>query len=160
MCPFALSCFDFITLTFLNSYFSSGDWAEDNTQCGHCDNCTRDPTSVIESDVTLDAKRILAVARVLYSKKIKVTAAQLAETARGSGRHAKLLQLSTSDRTKLSSHVCGLMFLRHGVNPGQKCRTAIFLLIICSSKSSSTSRLLVMRTRYKFTWNPVLNHIG
>ena len=105
MCPFSLSSFDLITLT-PKSYFSSGDWAEDNTRCGHCDNCTRDPTSVIESDVTLDAKRILAVARALRSKKIKVTAAQLAETARGSGRHAKLLQLGTSDQTKLSSHVC------------------------------------------------------
>jgi hypothetical protein len=138
MCPFALSGFDFITLTLQNSYFSSSDWADDNTRCGHCDNCTRDPTSVVETDVTLDAKRIIAVARVLHSKKIKMTAAQLAEAARGSGRHSKLLQLSPSDRTKLSSHVCGLMLLRHGVNLGQKCRTATSLLIICLSKSSST----------------------
>lgn len=138
MCPFALSGFDFITLTLQNSYFSSSDWADDNTRCGHCDNCTRDPTSVVETDVTLDAKRIISVARVLHSKKIKMTAAQLAEAVRGSGRHSKLLQLSPGDRTKLSSHVCGLMLLRHGVNPGQKCRTATSLLIICSSKSSST----------------------
>ena len=108
-----------MTLTLQNSYFSSSDWAEDNTRCGHCDNCTRDPTSVIESDVTLDAKQILAVARVLHSKKIKMTAAQLAETARGSGRHAKLLQLSPNDRTKLSPHVSGLMLPRRGLNPGQ-----------------------------------------
>src|SRR6267154_3203922 len=139
MCPFALSGFDSITLTPKNSYFSSSDWAEDNTRCGHCDNCTRDPTSVIESDVTLDAKRMLAVARNLHSKQIKVIAAQLAETARGSGQHAKLLQLSPSDRTKLSSHVCSPMFLRHGVNSGQKYRTATSLLLICSSKGSSTS---------------------
>ena len=119
MCPFTLSGFVLITLTLQNSYFSSSDWAEDNTRCGHCDNCTRDPTSVIESDVTLDAKRMLNLARDLHSRKIKVTAAQLAETARGSGQHAKLLQISPSDRTKLSSHVCSLMLLRHGVNPGQ-----------------------------------------
>lgn len=99
-------CLDFKTcrkLIFAN-YFSSSDWAEDNTRCGHCDNCNRDPSSVIESDVTLDAKRMLNLARDLHAKKIKVTAAQLAETARGSGQHAKLLQLSPSDRTKLSSH--------------------------------------------------------
>ncbi|KAF8488965.1 P-loop containing nucleoside triphosphate hydrolase protein [Russula emetica] len=99
-------CLDFKScrkLIFAN-YFSSSDWAEDNTRCGHCDNCTRDPTSVIESDVTLDAKRMLKVARDLHSKKIKVTAAQLAEAARGSGQHGKRLQLSPSDRTKLSSH--------------------------------------------------------
>jgi len=93
-----------------NSYFSSSDWAEDNTRCGHCDNCTRDPTSVIESDVTLEAKRVLAVARVLHSKKINVSAAQLAQAARGSGQHAKQLQLSPGDRLKLSSHVRGLSF--------------------------------------------------
>lgn len=116
MCLFALSRFDFITLTLRSSYFSSSDWAEDNTRCGHCDNCTRDPTLVIESDVTLDAKRMLAVARDLHSKKIKVTAAQLAEAARGSGQHAKQLQLIPSDRKKLSSNVCSLMLLRHGVN--------------------------------------------
>lgn len=111
---------DFITLTLQNSYFSSSDWAEDNTRCGHCDNCTRDPTSVVESDVTLDAKRMLKVARDLHSKKIKVTAAQLAETARGSGQHAKLLQLSPSDRTKLSTHVRNLTVLLHRVDQGQK----------------------------------------
>jgi len=131
--------FDFIRLTHRNSYFSSSDWAEDNTQCGHCDNCTRDPTSVIDNDVTLDAKRMLTIARDLYSRKINVTAAQLAEAARGVGRHAKLLQLSPSDRTKLSSHVCSLTLIRHVLNPSQKCRTATSLLIICSSKNSSTN---------------------
>jgi hypothetical protein len=150
MCPFALSGFDFITLTLQNSYFSSSDWAEDNTRCGHCDNCTRDPTSVIENDVTLDAKRMLTVAHALNSKKIKVTAAQLAEAARGAGGHAKLLQLSPSDQTKLSSHVCSLMLLQHGINPGQKRRTATSLLLICSSKISSTNQLLLIRTGCKF----------
>lgn len=104
-------CLDFKRcrkLIFAN-YFSSSDWAEDNTRCGHCDNCTRDPTSVLESDVKLDARRMLTVARDLHSKKIKVTAAQLAEAARGSGQHAKLLQLSPSDRTKLSSHDCDIV---------------------------------------------------
>jgi hypothetical protein len=138
MCPFPRSGFDLITLTLQNSYFSSSEWADDDARCGHCDNCTRDPTSVVESDVTLDAKRMLAVARALHSEKIKMTTAQLAEAARGSGPLAKRLQLSPSDRTKLSSQVCGLIILRNGVNPGQTCRTATFLLVICSSKSSST----------------------
>jgi len=85
-----------------NSYFSSSEWAEDDTRCGRCDNCTRDPKSVIESDVTPDAKRILAVARSLFSREIKATAAQLAQAARGHGNHAKLLQLDPGDTVKLS----------------------------------------------------------
>ncbi|KAI0302808.1 P-loop containing nucleoside triphosphate hydrolase protein, partial [Multifurca ochricompacta] len=85
-------------------YFSSFDstWAEDNSRCGHCDNCTRDPASVVQSDVTLDAKRVLAVARILHSRKIKVTAAQLALTTRGAGPQSKLLQLAPGDKVTLS----------------------------------------------------------
>lgn len=128
MYHFALSGSNFVTLTFQNSYFSSSDWAEDKTLCGHCDNCTRDLASVIERDVTLDAKRMLAIARVLHSKKIKVTAAQLAQAARGLGPHVKPLQLSTNDRTKLSSHVCSLMLIRHGVNPRQKMQECDILI--------------------------------
>jgi hypothetical protein len=105
MFRYAPSGLDFVELTNQNSYFSSSEWAEDSTRCGHCDNCTRDPTTVIESDVTLEAKRVLAIARLLNSRKVKVTAAQLAQAARGSGPHVKLLQLNPGDRVTLSSHV-------------------------------------------------------
>lgn len=98
-------CAVWLTLTLQNSYFSSSDWSEDNSRCGHCDNCTRDPTSVIESDVTLEAKRVLSITRLLHSKKIKVTAAQLAQAARGSGPHVKLLQLTPGDGVTLSYQV-------------------------------------------------------
>ncbi|KAI0253441.1 P-loop containing nucleoside triphosphate hydrolase protein [Lactifluus subvellereus] len=54
-----------------NRHFSVSEWAEDSTQCGHCDNCTRDPTLVMQSDVTLDAKRVLAVARTLHSGRLR-----------------------------------------------------------------------------------------
>ncbi|KAH9983807.1 P-loop containing nucleoside triphosphate hydrolase protein [Russula compacta] len=85
-----------------NRYFSSCDWAEDSTRCGHCDNCTRDPASVIQSDVTLEAKRVLAIVRVFHSRKINVTTAQLAQAARGFGQQAKILQLAPGDRVTLS----------------------------------------------------------
>jgi ATP-dependent DNA helicase Q1 len=111
MCRYALSGSDPIVLTLENSYFSSSEWAEDSARCGHCDNCTRDPTTVIESNVTLEAGRVLAIARLLSSRKIKVTAAQLAQAARGSGPHVKLLQLNPGDRVTLSSHVRGPMLL-------------------------------------------------
>jgi hypothetical protein len=52
----------------------------------------------------LEAKRVLAIARLLNS--VKVTAAQLAQAARGSGPHTKSLQLNPGDRVTLSSHVC------------------------------------------------------
>jgi hypothetical protein len=73
-------------------------------QCGHCDNCTRDPASVIERDVTIEAKRVLALAGALFSKKVDVTPAQLAEAARGSGSGVskKSLQLAPGDKVSLS----------------------------------------------------------
>jgi len=40
----------------------------------------------------------------MHSRKIKVTAAQLAQAARGSGPHASLLQLAPGDRVTLSPH--------------------------------------------------------
>lgn len=105
MCYYAPSSCDSIVLTLQSSYFSSSEWAEDSTRCGHCDNCTRDPTSVVESDVTHEANRVLAITRLMHSRKIKVTAAQLAQAARGSGSHATLLQLAPGDRVTLSPHV-------------------------------------------------------
>jgi RecQ zinc-binding len=85
-----------------NRHFNASEWAEDCTQCGHCDNCTRDPKSVIQSDVTLDAKRVLAVAHSLCSRKMKVTAAQLAQTARGTGEKAKEIRLTPENQVTLS----------------------------------------------------------
>ena len=81
----------------------------DRIQCGHCDNCTRDPASVIERDVTVEAKRVLTVARALFSGKVDVTPAQLAQAARGSGSGSlvtkKALQLAPGDKVTLSPHV-------------------------------------------------------
>jgi superfamily II DNA helicase RecQ len=85
-----------------NSYFSSSDWAEDRMPCGHCDNCIRDPESVIERDVTPEAKRVLAVTRALRSAGHNVTTAQLAQAARGSGTLNRSLQLPGGDKVTLS----------------------------------------------------------
>jgi len=75
-------------------------------QCGHCDNCTRDPASVIERDVTIEAKRVLAVTRALFSVKFDVTPAQLAQAVRGSGSGSaatkKAYQLAPGDDVTLS----------------------------------------------------------
>ncbi|KAF8270129.1 P-loop containing nucleoside triphosphate hydrolase protein [Lactarius quietus] len=89
-------------------HFSSSDspWAEDKTPCGHCDNCLRDPASVVEKDVTAEAKSVLAVARALASKNTKATAVQLARTARGNGELAKLLNITRGNKVTLSTHVC------------------------------------------------------
>ncbi|KAI9462915.1 ATP-dependent DNA helicase [Lactarius psammicola] len=85
-------------------HFSSTDfsWAEDNTPCGHCDNCIRDPASVIQRDVTPEAKRVLAVARALASRNTNFTAVQLARTARGNDKLARSLNLSRGDQVTLS----------------------------------------------------------
>lgn len=85
-------------------HFSSADfsWAEDNTPCGHCDNCLRDPSSIVEKDATSEGKRILSVARALTSQNINVTALQLARAARGIGELAKDVKFAQEDKVKLS----------------------------------------------------------
>ncbi|KAH9059765.1 P-loop containing nucleoside triphosphate hydrolase protein [Lactarius vividus] len=85
-------------------HFSSTDfsWAEDSTPCGHCDNCTRDPATVVQKDVTSEAKRVLTVARALASRNTNFTAARLAQTARGNDKLAKSLNLTREDQVTLS----------------------------------------------------------
>jgi hypothetical protein len=85
-----------------NRHFSGSEQPEDNWPCGHCDNCTRDPTSVVQSDLTPDAKRVLGVARALSTQRVKVTAVQLAQAARGTGEKSKSLQLAPEDQVTLS----------------------------------------------------------
>ncbi|KAI0259713.1 P-loop containing nucleoside triphosphate hydrolase protein [Gloeopeniophorella convolvens] len=81
---------------------SSASWAEDNARCGHCDNCTRDPTRITQIDATRDAQRVLAVCRALHARKTKVSAAQLADTARGVGAMAKTITIEPNGRVSLS----------------------------------------------------------
>ncbi|KAI9444014.1 ATP-dependent DNA helicase, partial [Lactarius indigo] len=85
-------------------HFSSTDfsWAEDNTPCGHCDNCTRDPATVVQKDVTSEAKHVLAVAHALASRNTNFTAVQLARTARGNDKLFKSLDLAHGDQVTLS----------------------------------------------------------
>lgn len=78
-----------------SSYFSSieyvavNSWTEDSkdslTPCGHCDNCTRDPSTVENKDVTLDAWRVLQKMKALDGSKVKATMNELVEAARGLG---------------------------------------------------------------------------
>ena len=93
-----------VILTNGDRHFSSAEfsWAEDNTPCGHCDNCLRDPATVVQKDVTSEAKHVLAIARALASRDTKITAFQLVRTARGNGDLAKKLNLSRSDKVTLS----------------------------------------------------------
>ncbi|KAI0316843.1 P-loop containing nucleoside triphosphate hydrolase protein [Amylostereum chailletii] len=87
-----------------SSRLSFNVWSADGTDslepCGHCDNCTRDPTTVEDRDVTVDAWRLLKVAQTGQ----KVTANQLAECVRGAGNLAKKLNLLTliDGKTELS----------------------------------------------------------
>jgi superfamily II DNA helicase RecQ len=100
-------------------HFSSTDfsWTEDNTPCGHCDNCLRDPASVVEKDVTSEAKRVLAVAHALDARDTNFTVAMLARTARGNSKLAKSLNLSRRDKVTLSLLVrrsSRVFFFQHG----------------------------------------------
>ena len=56
------------------------------TTCGICDNCTRDPASLITKDVSLEAWRILKVLTQVQSEGGRVTLVTLAELVRGLGK--------------------------------------------------------------------------
>ncbi len=79
-----------------NRYFSTSSktpmasWTtveEDaTTRCGHCDNCTRAPETVVRKDVTLEAWQILKVAEYVQERKGTATLGQLSELARGGAK--------------------------------------------------------------------------
>ena len=52
-------------------------------KCGHCDNCTRDPDSIEEKNVTLESWQILKVAQAIANNKGRATLAQLVTIACG-----------------------------------------------------------------------------
>ncbi|KZT07931.1 ATP-dependent DNA helicase [Laetiporus sulphureus 93-53] len=72
-----------------SSQLSVASWTTQETdaleRCGHCDNCTRAPESVKRLDVRLHAWQILHVAEAVQDARGRVTIAQLADLARGSG---------------------------------------------------------------------------
>ena len=53
--------------------------------CTTCDNCTRDPATYAEHDVTLPAWQILRVAEEIKDRGVSITIKKLAEIARGLG---------------------------------------------------------------------------
>ena len=55
------------------------------TTCGICDNCTRDPATVIAKDVTLESWKILRVLQEVVRSGGRVTPATLINLVRGLG---------------------------------------------------------------------------
>ena len=55
------------------------------TTCGICDNCTRDPASLITKDVTFNAWRILKVLAKVQEEGGRLTLGTLADLVRGLG---------------------------------------------------------------------------
>nr|XP_019008636.1 ATP-dependent DNA helicase [Kwoniella pini CBS 10737]OCF47417.1 ATP-dependent DNA helicase [Kwoniella pini CBS 10737] len=53
--------------------------------CGICDNCTRNPGSIISKDVTIEAWKILKVTRAVQTEQGRVTLTNLSDLARGLG---------------------------------------------------------------------------
>ncbi|ORX34459.1 P-loop containing nucleoside triphosphate hydrolase protein [Kockovaella imperatae] len=77
-----------------SSHLSAAAWDHSDTlgasggtvsTCGICDNCIRDPTSIITKDVTLDAWKCLKVLQNVSSNEGRVTLANLVELVRGLG---------------------------------------------------------------------------
>nr|XP_018265542.1 ATP-dependent DNA helicase [Kwoniella dejecticola CBS 10117]OBR87700.1 ATP-dependent DNA helicase [Kwoniella dejecticola CBS 10117] len=55
------------------------------SKCGICDNCTREPDSIVTKDVSVEAWRILKVAQYVQSEHGRVTLANLSDLVRGLG---------------------------------------------------------------------------
>lgn len=56
------------------------------TSCGSCDNCLRDPESIINKDVTLDAWKIVKVVAELENTGGRATLASVSDLVRGLGK--------------------------------------------------------------------------
>ncbi|KAF5309315.1 hypothetical protein D9611_014398 [Ephemerocybe angulata] len=67
----------------INSWTTQESSALD--RCGHCDNCLRDPESIIKRDVTLAAWQILRIVAEIGKVQGTLTLASLAKLARGKG---------------------------------------------------------------------------
>lgn len=63
----------------------SGNNSGSVASCGSCDNCLRDPNSIITKDVTLDTWRILKVVREVESNSGRATLSNVSDLARGLG---------------------------------------------------------------------------
>lgn len=92
-----------VTLSYLSNiqYAAVNAWTEDSkdslTPCGHCDNCTRDPSTVENKDVTLDAWRILQHMKAFDASKVKVSMGELVTASRGlGGANSKTKRLKTN----------------------------------------------------------------
>ncbi|KAL1674623.1 P-loop containing nucleoside triphosphate hydrolase protein [Schizophyllum commune] len=72
-----------------SAQLSESAWSTDTTSvhdpCTTCDNCTRDPATYAEHDVTLPAWQILRVAEEIKDRGVSITIKKLAEIARGLG---------------------------------------------------------------------------
>ncbi|TFK49250.1 ATP-dependent DNA helicase [Heliocybe sulcata] len=73
----------------ISSHVSLSSWATEGegalTRCGHCDNCARDPQTVEEKDVTLEAWQILRIAEAIKKGGGLETLNKLVDLVRGAG---------------------------------------------------------------------------
>lgn len=67
----------------LSSWNDNGSTFVD--RCGHCDNCTRPPDSLVQKDVTLEAWKLCQILDEVHRSQGRLTIATLAALARGNG---------------------------------------------------------------------------
>lgn len=68
--------------------------------CGKCDNCARDPETVVTRDVTLDSWRILQIVKAVQKEGGRVTLANLADLVRGLGKGSFAIPSDGSSRKR------------------------------------------------------------
>jgi ATP-dependent DNA helicase Q1 len=71
------------------------------TPCGHCDNCTRDPSTVETKDVTREAWQLFKIVQAVTSAGGNLTMSNLAHLARGNkGRKFDVTERQGEEQTK------------------------------------------------------------
>ncbi|CED83625.1 atp-dependent dna helicase [Phaffia rhodozyma] len=80
----------------------SSAWSEREEACGHCDNCTRDPETIIQQIVTEESWKICRVATSVHQAEGRVTVSKLADLVRGlgGGNFASAVQGDAKKRRK------------------------------------------------------------
>ncbi|VDB87821.1 unnamed protein product [Peniophora sp. CBMAI 1063] len=97
----------------LTAWADDGDASGALGRCGHCDNCTRAPDSIVSRDITEDGWRVLNIVAKGVQSVVNLTLADVAGALRGTGPKAKQFNLTaTCGTSTLSPRLAELVVIR------------------------------------------------
>ncbi|KZV73855.1 ATP-dependent DNA helicase [Peniophora sp. CONT] len=96
----------------LSAWAAEGDASGALGPCGHCDNCTRAPDSIVSRNITEDGWRVMNIVAT-GQKQVKLTLADIAGALRGTGAKTKQHNLTAKCGTSnLSPRLAELVVVR------------------------------------------------